>query len=184
MKTTDWHVYNEGPLTSLLDLVATTYRIRATYGMHKIGEQEPYFSITCDIEEKRGTRFYESGGGAAHALIREHLPELAPLIKWHLFSYPSGPMHYVENAIYFWQQATDRSKWPRRPHDADPMEAFKSTIVCGAVPGDEERLIFFREHRAGDVEVQAWLAMRLPTLRRQFEREMRAAGIELAAGCP
>lgn len=37
--------------------------------------------------------------GCIHEPIAEHFPELAHLIRWHLFD-TTGPMHYVANTIY------------------------------------------------------------------------------------
>jgi hypothetical protein len=38
-------------------------------------------------------------GGCIHEEIAKYFPELAPLIKWHLFD-QTGPMHYVSNTVY------------------------------------------------------------------------------------
>lgn len=57
------------------------------------------FAITAEIEQKRGTRFYECAGGCLHDDILKHFPEYAHLIKWHLTS-SDGPMHYIANTCY------------------------------------------------------------------------------------
>lgn len=57
------------------------------------------FSIVCDIYERRGNRFIDIGGGAAHDDIAKTFPELSGLIKWHLTS-SDGPMHYINNTVY------------------------------------------------------------------------------------
>ena len=61
------------------------------------GNAEPYFGLTTDVYT-RGGRL--ESGGCQHDLIREHFPELAYLIKWHLCG-PSGPLHYIANTTYF-----------------------------------------------------------------------------------
>jgi hypothetical protein len=60
------------------------------------------FAITGHVQEPR-TRDWAMGG-CIHEAIAESFPELAPLIKWHLFS-EDGPMHYVANTCY---HASDR----------------------------------------------------------------------------
>lgn len=69
------------------------------------------FAITGEIwrSTKDGTtigRDFESGG-CIHEDIAKHFPELAPLIKWHLFD-SNGPMHYLANAVYL---AGERDCW-------------------------------------------------------------------------
>src|SRR5215472_1957083 len=56
------------------------------------------FSITGEIYIP-GRRDCESCG-CLHEEIAKAFPELAPFIKWHLFS-TDGPMHYVANTVYF-----------------------------------------------------------------------------------
>lgn len=85
------------------------------------------FSITCDIDEARGGKWCEYGGGAAHEEIAKVFPELAPLIKWHLTS-TDGPMHYAANAVYF---AGDRDHWGKR---AGEPRQFETVIQFGDNP--------------------------------------------------
>jgi hypothetical protein len=108
-------------------------RMRVEYGMHTIGKQAPYFSITA---EQRGPRGFEAGG-CLHDEIRKHFPELAPLIRWHLWDH-HGPMHYSANAIFFLQlhygvaeycQAEDSGK--------DWLSVFKSHIGFDLLPSDK-----------------------------------------------
>jgi hypothetical protein len=85
------------------------------------------FSITCDIDEARGGKWREFGGGAAHEEIARVFPELAPLIKWHLCS-TDGPMHYVANAVYL---AGDRDHNGKR---AGEPWAFEDAVSFGDNP--------------------------------------------------
>jgi hypothetical protein len=57
------------------------------------------FSITGEIDEKRGGVFREYSGGCIHDDIAKHFPELAVFIKWHLTS-TDGPLHYIANTVY------------------------------------------------------------------------------------
>lgn len=152
-----------------------TYRIIATYGLDygfaRQNNQAPHFSITCQIDEKtKNGRWREEGGGADHKSIVKHFPELEPLIKWHLTG-TDGPMHYIENARYFWEQYTGVSKWERRPYDPDPLEAFKRLTVWGVVPSDESVSLFVQS--AMHYEVESYLVDRLPALLASFEADMR-----------
>lgn len=73
------------------------------------------FAITGSIYRKgqRGDRDW-LGGGCCHDDIAKAFPELAHLIRWHLFDSDKGPMHGVANAIY---HASDRDHWGRRYGD-------------------------------------------------------------------
>lgn len=70
------------------------------------------FAITGKI--KVGRRF--ETWGCIHDEIREHFPELAHLIKWHLTS-TDGPMYYIANTVYWAEQgnleyARSSAVWP------------------------------------------------------------------------
>src|ERR1035441_3759132 len=61
------------------------YKITATVRHDdECGNGHNSFSVTADIDEKRGNKFCEYGGGCCHEEISKHFPELAPFIKWHL----------------------------------------------------------------------------------------------------
>jgi hypothetical protein len=58
------------------------------------------FSITAVLYELRDDGLVGViASGCLHDGVREHLPELAPYLKWHLCS-TEGPMHYVANTVY------------------------------------------------------------------------------------
>lgn len=56
---------------------------------------------------KAGQALYVESCGCVHDAIAAHIPELAPLIKWHLTS-SDGPMYYIENTVFL---AGDRDCW-------------------------------------------------------------------------
>lgn len=60
------------------------------------------FAITGHVQEPGKDDW--SIGGSIHHEIAKYFPELAHLIRWHLFD-TSGPMHYVSNTCY---HASDR----------------------------------------------------------------------------
>lgn len=79
---------------------------KADYELFVDVEYTSYFSITG--------RLYQDGKmeacGCLHDHIKEHCPQYAYLIKWHMCSI-RGPMYYVENTIYL---AGDRDHWGLR----------------------------------------------------------------------
>lgn len=112
-------------------------RIRAEYGVVRLGDQEPYLSVTGTTHRRVNRRrsWAEDSGGQLHEEIAEHFPELEPLLKWHLCFRESGPLHYVANAQYWARIATGLDA-PSK-YGPDPTAAFKSTVVFGEVDGDE-----------------------------------------------
>lgn len=157
MRKTGWHEFNGG-----------TERIRAEYGWHTIGNQEPYWSVTVEVQEKPRFRWVESSGGTQHDLVRQHIPWLAPTLKYHLCSEKSGPLHYVSNALYWLAHGIGLYK--RKSYDPDPTAAFKSTIVFGAVEGDRLPELAGQLNLAREVEL--WLLARLPGLIENMHREI------------
>lgn len=84
----------------------------------RCGNGHNTFSITADI---RGRGIDE--GGCLHDEIREHFPELAHLIRWHLVS-TDGPMHYIANTTYL----VSGTEWNGEPKTPD-IEAARRTAV-------------------------------------------------------
>jgi hypothetical protein len=163
MVMTGWKVYSRQ---------GTKYRIRATYGLQKIGDQDPYVSVTADIQRQAGNNhWYDHAGGCCHEEIEAHFPELRPLIKWHLSSL-KGPMHYTSNAVYWFEKMAGRSKWAPGIGEPDPLSAFRSTVVLGAVPGDIAPSL-----DASNEAVRTWCAARLPALIEQMKIDLAALGL-------
>lgn len=169
MKQTNWVEFNDG-----------RSRIRAEYGLHRIGNQDPYFSVTADVDERNGPRFgwRNAAGGCMHELVAEHFPKLAPFIKWHLAT-EFGPMHYIANGLYWWEAATGSrvqdKKYdyplPGKTWKETAMEHFKSTIVYGALPNENSKsleLLALRSHK----ELEKWLEGRLLKLVTAFREDM------------
>ena len=118
-----------------------------SYGLRQLGEQEPYFSLTAEEyipepvpgESSRtfdGKRHWLTACGCMHDDIIAAAPQLAHLTLWHLSSIDSGPMHYVENAIYHAERMWNLSDWPAKRADMDPKLAFTRHVLLGAVDGD------------------------------------------------
>lgn len=153
------------------------YRITVTYGIDyefaRQNNQAPYYSITCQIDEKTNHGWREHGGGADHKSIAKHFPELEPTMKWHMTG-TERLLHYPANPKYWWEMWKGVSRWERRPYDPDPLEAFKRVAVWGVVSTDEH----FELHAINDWEtVEMYLLDRLPALLASFEADMRELGV-------
>lgn len=96
------------------------YRITAVGGLHKIGDQAPYFSLTGDIDRAHMGLWVEDSGGCIHEEILKHWPELKPLADLHLSDMDGVPMHAAANA-WHWLRGSfkvemDVGRWaPEQP---------------------------------------------------------------------
>ncbi len=161
--------------------ISPNERMRVNYGLHQIGEQEPYITVTAEIEEKRGNRWVDSSFGTMPKEIAKHFPEFKELMRWHLVS-PEAPMHYLANGQYWWEHILGTGKFELRSYDADPVEAFKSTILYGVLPTDEEELVLPKGAGRGKrpseeptlygeedvLDIRPWLEQRLPRIQQDF----------------
>lgn len=174
--------------TKVVTLWGARCRFTVTAKLYSLAGQSPYFSLTGWYRELNSRDQPRAGGaeggGQCHDLIREHFPDLAEYIKWHLCAVHSGPMHYVANGVYWLKENN-------RPY-------FASTTVLGEVAGDEnfwptyDRIgqedqlrclpddgeSFGEDYRPYDPQArlayaQAFLEQRLPVLRDQFQQAMR-----------
>jgi len=70
------------------------------------------FTITASVY-KAGRRGEKNllMGVCCHGIIRETMPDLAPLLKWHLCS-TDGPLHYVANTLYLAREQGCRAAEP------------------------------------------------------------------------
>jgi hypothetical protein len=175
-KDTPWKEYTEH---------RTKYRIRVHLRYDdscKNGHNT--FAITGTIDRWEVRHGYASwvddAGGCLHEEIVKHFPAYAPYIKWHLTS-SDGPMHYVENTLYWlgwsgWcdgrpnsppnlQHARKTAVWPELP------ETFLAPLLPGDIAGG--KLGLFKP--LTDPIKQA-LNERLPALMQEFKRDMEALG--------
>jgi hypothetical protein len=113
------------------------------YGTHKIGEQIAYVCVTVTGWSQgrfyRGRQREPDFYGGCHELVFKHAPELKELIDLHLTSVDGVPMHYIENAKYWWECATHTSKWSgqEKRSTKECAEIFRKHVLRGALPGDE-----------------------------------------------
>ena len=80
-------------------------KIVVDYGFNYFKGQEPYFSVTATIFRFSRTGWYAERCGCLNDYVRKHFPEIAYLIKWHLSTFVKGPLHYVENAVFWWKRS-------------------------------------------------------------------------------
>jgi hypothetical protein len=149
------------------------YRMTVDYGFHSFPNQEPYFSITADIDRWNGFRWVEDSGGCLHEEISKQFPELEYLIKWYLCSLVSGPMHYVANAVFWWEQFCLDST------DEKSLNNFKHTIVYGTTPFDNLDLAG-KDKVAFENDIptlRIWLDIRKDAMLESMFKDMREAGL-------
>lgn len=139
------------------------------------------FAITGEIRE--GRRW--AAGGCLHDEIKAAFPELAPFIKWHLTS-TDGPMHYVENTLYWAKQAAlGRTRvfgWQPWEYltDEERRKAARHAASTAVWPELEDRLnAFYEAHGEPEQtaetflsEIRGDLEWRLPGLLDQFMADM------------
>ena len=147
--------------------------------------QTSHFSIVGDIVTSRGRWI---AGGMLHDEIRRYFPELAYLLRWHLFG-----MHYEANAVHWLQVHFGLSKWGK---DEQPkaLDHFKATCVFGAASFDRKwlhRILYWSilEHVRSDPQelqqlTKKFLRARLPEVVAAYWRDMEAAGVIVPAGTP
>lgn len=131
----------------------------------ELGNHHNTFAITAEVREPKARDI--AAGGCMHDEIARVFPELASLIKWHLFD-SSGPMHYVGNTVYL---AGNRDSWGKvagepkafeteirfgdNPIKHNPGRGFVKWLkscapLHGQRPYDFEVLPFQHENKAGD----------------------------------
>lgn len=181
-----------------------------------------YFSVTgaTTIRGRHSSCPLEDNNAICFGMLHEDMVQnadklkgedalLPRLIRWHLFDVRSGPMHYKANAQYWFQMAMEKAGKLRpysspsgyKDHHPDPLEAFKSTVVFGAVPDDEMPVMpdlprppdktdayvydgHVAERRLNewnsrcrelcDDVVEKWCDARFPALMKSFEADMVA----------
>jgi hypothetical protein len=89
------------------------------------------FAITSNIKLPKAHDI--EAGGCLHDEIAKVFPELAPLIKWHLFD-TTGPMHYIANTVYL---AGDRDYNGLRKGEQRQIRNGKTGQLCWQLTGDK-----------------------------------------------
>jgi hypothetical protein len=77
--------------------------LKVEYGLHKIGEQAPYFSVTGEgWFGPRINRHNPDLAGAIHETVAAAFPKLADLIALHLSDVDGVPLHAEANGWYWY----------------------------------------------------------------------------------
>jgi len=78
------------------------HRIKVIAELHSLGGQEPYFSITGEVDRQaKNNRWMPFLSGCIHQEILEHFSNLQPLVAVHLSDEQGVPMHAYANAAYW-----------------------------------------------------------------------------------
>lgn len=152
------------------------------YGMEKLGDQEPYFSITGEIRKRSGVMLT---CGRLDEDIKKHLPELAELVPWCLTKQSGLPMHYAENSLYHFKNykqhiieslvAADEEGRQKALEDADKeSDSCKRSMMFGKV--DDDHLINFLGLDTNDMA--KILEDRRPALNAAFRSCMERHNVE------
>lgn len=128
---------------------------------HIRGNKSHHFSVTAELR----TYGRMTSCGMMHEEIEKHMPEFRPLLKWHLNAVNHGPMHYVENALY-WAGFRNAEK--------ANYEHLASTIVFGSADGDADVNLERLARSMKEIEFTGWLTERFPSLNAAFEKDMLA----------
>jgi len=170
------------------------YKHIVKYGFNYLrGNSRPYFSITSDIY-KNGREY---SGGCCHDEVRQHFPELDILIRWHGVNDNGVDEYYTANAVYWLEKHFGISKYKTEDYsNVIPLEAFKNTVVFGALPSDsigellkplldgarpellDEQVRLNAAREELKKRVTQWCEARLPELNKVMKADMQAAGIE------
>jgi len=165
------------------------------------GNSEPHFAITCDgydryrrageaklFHEESGVVFTMCSAGCQHDVVRALFPKLAPFVQWHL-SGPSGPMHYLANGTFWWDQWRRAKLGDPDPYDKRKDESlddliarmrrnFDSTVCFGALGSEDtaqahpmDRVLVLSDQTEREY-TKSWLRGRLPGLQAAFAADM------------
>lgn len=116
------------------------------------------FSVTAEMRREGEW----AAGGCLHDDIRERIPSLGPLLKWHLCS-TDGPLHYLANTLYH----LGYTEW-----GTGNMEHARATAIWPDMPA-----ALMASSGADKAAVEAILSERLPGLMEQFRRAVESAGL-------
>ena len=165
------------PTTTLIAHQARTYGPRAMdrrqYGEpvlitatvrydDQCGNGHNTFSITASTTD--------GCGGCLHDEIARYFPELAPLIAWHLVS-SDGPLHYLENTMYWLGRRGYRDG---KPGDPPNLDHARKTACWPKLP--QGYVITGTE--ISNLEIKIALERRLPGLLKRFKAAVESLGME------
>ena len=119
--------------------------------------------------ERNGKNLILRSCGCLHEQIAKHVPELAPLLRWHLTG-DDGPLHYVENTAYW---AGHRGYCDGKPGSPPNSDHLRACCVFGAVPEFDNGVSV--EH-LGESLLLSWLLERKEALMAAFRADLAMIG--------
>jgi hypothetical protein len=138
--------------------------VRASFGLHKLGDQAPYCSLTGEeYSSSVPTDRNMLSCGQMHGIVFVAFPELAAFARWHLCT-DGTPMHYIANAKYWHEMVSGKRERVGSP----PGTAFANHCRIGAIV----------DLSALDLLAMPWercedeLESRVPALRAAFKSEV------------
>jgi hypothetical protein len=162
------------------------YKLIVDYGFDKIGNQEPYFTITANLYCLNKTRWIIIDKRCSHKLIAKKLPKLNPLIRWNVTSFKSGPMHYLSNGEYWWKQSLlNKSSYLYKKYGCtvgyEALEVFKKAIVYGSSEEYDkiEKSIFKNRSEKDNEFIVTWMNKRFESMMNSFHKDMNKFGLEV-----
>jgi hypothetical protein len=152
------------------------YTLTVKYGMRACEGQEPYFSITAELSNNQGME----ASGCLHNIIRDKMPRLSPLIKWHCCSVNSGPMHYEANGLFWWERI-NAPLIDSCAMEENALQYFEETVVYGVAKTYDILDESILKHHNGNADekafMQKWLRARLPEVMKAFHNDMKLFGV-------
>jgi hypothetical protein len=146
--------------------------LRIEYGLHKIGNQRPYFTVTGSTRDT---------GGAMHEIILEAAPQLADLIALHLSDEDGVPMHATANGWYWLQGAVPDTTERYHGGNGNPK---RTPEQCLAVLAQHLRISLDDAAALTTLtraEFYTFTAVQQPRWKREAQAAIAAHGLEVPA---
>ncbi len=116
------------------------------YGLEKIGDQKPYFTVTGELYHGRVKTREPETCGCIHEEILKAFPGMADIIALHLSDIDGIPMHAAANG-YYWLAGTIQGGLGQEYHGGNgsngrtPVECFNTLKEHLRISDDETRTI-------------------------------------------
>lgn len=148
----------------------------AEVGFVRIGGQEPYFSVLAATDRKlKNNRWTSAYPGrwapcADHESFVRFFRGVAHLSRYHLWGVDSGPMHYIENSLYW---AREREKYAALADLVEQQRAIQAFVKCSGLGVLATDSAVNWETMDQDT-LKTWLQSRLPALLARFYTDVEA----------
>ena len=122
--------------------------LEVEYGLHKIGSQKPYFSVTGTLYRRDIKSRNQDMAGCIHDIVLDYYPGMEDIISLHLSDIDGIPMHHATNG-YYWLAGTvpgglgEEYHGGSGPSGKTPAECFH--ILCSHLRISEDEARDIRE---------------------------------------